>query len=286
MPINRIDGEATMSSSVKELNDYKVILITGASSGFGKACAIHMASLGHHVYGTSRIAEFPSASTFPIIIPMDVRDTASIETTVDYILDREGRLDVLVNNAGYGLAGAIEHTTLEEAIAKFDTNFFGIHRVCRSVLPVMRNQESGLIVNISSIGGLITTPFQGFYCASKYALEAYTESLRMEVKPFGIQVTLIEPGDFKTDITKNRIIALDTSVYEDRQNTAINVIANDEQNGSDPKDLAVLLANIIEKKHVRPRYMIGMFHQKLAAWIKRMLPASLFEKLIISYYKI
>ena len=193
-----------------------------------------------------------------------------------------GRLDVLVNNAGYGLAGAIEHTTLEEAMAQFDTNFFGIHRMCQSVLPVMRDQESGLIVNISSIGGLITTPFQGFYCASKYALEAYTESLRMEVKPFGIQVTMIEPGDFKTDITKNRISASESSIYEDRQNTAINVISKDEQNGSDPRDLA----NIMEKNHVRPQYMIGMFHQKLAVWIKCMLPASLFEKLIMNYYKI
>ena len=279
----------TMSSDVKESHNHKVILITGASSGFGKACTSLLATQGHHVYGTSRVTEFPSvdtASNFPVNIPMDVRDTASIETAVDYILDREGRLDILVNNAGYGLAGAIEVTSAEEAMSQFDTNFFGVHSVCRIVLPVMRNQDSGLIVNISSIGGLITTPFQGFYCASKYALEAYTESLRMEVKPFGIQVTLIEPGDFKTDITKNRIIAKESSIYEGRQNTAINVITNDEQNGSDPKDLAVLLANIIGKKDVRPRYMIGMFHQKLAAWIKCMLPASLFEKLIMSYYKI
>ena len=154
---------------MKASNDRKVILITGGSSGFGKACVNYFASRGHRVYGTSRRAQFPSnedPSPVPPIIPMDVCDTDSIEAAVAFILKRESRLDVLVNNAGIALAGSIEETSSEEAKVQFETNFFGVHRVCRSVLPTMRKQGAGLIVNISSIGGLITIPFQGFYCAS------------------------------------------------------------------------------------------------------------------------
>jgi NAD(P)-dependent dehydrogenase (short-subunit alcohol dehydrogenase family) len=277
---------------VKASNDSRVILITGGSSGLGAECVNYLASRGHRVYGTSRRAEFPSnegSSHDPLIIPMDVCETASVEAAVAFILQREGRLDVLVNNAGIGHAGSIEDTSIEEGKAQLETNFFGVHRVCRSVLPVMRKQGAGMIVNISSIGGLITIPFQGFYCASKYALVALTESLRMEVKPFGIQVTLIEPGDFKTGLTANRVFAAasqNASAYADRQDAAIGALERDEQSGADPGDLAVLLAEIMDKKRVRPHYLAGMFFQKLAVWVKRVLPASVFEKLIMSYYRI
>ena len=187
------------------------------------------------------------------------------------------------------MTGAIELTSIEEARQQFETNFFGVHRVCRWVLPAMRRQRSGLIVNISSIGGLIALPFQGFYCASKYALEALTESLRMEVKSYGVQVTLIEPGDFKTRISANRVIAAastEESDYTVRQRAAVDVITRNEQNGADPRELAVLLGNIIDQQHVRPRYLVGMYFQKLAVWAKRFLPASVFERLIMSHYKI
>jgi NAD(P)-dependent dehydrogenase (short-subunit alcohol dehydrogenase family) len=277
---------------MKESRDRKVVLITGGSSGFGKACVDYLARCGHRVYGTSRGAEFPrnqNLSRLPLIIPMDVCADASVEAAVDFILEREGRLDVLVNNAGFGLAGAIELTSTDEAKRQFETNFFGIHRVCRKVLPAMRSQGCGLIVNISSMAGLIAVPFQGFYCASKYALEALTESLRMEVKPYGVQVTLVEPGDFRTGITANRIRATashEASVYTVRLSAAIDVITKDEQNGADPRELAVLLGNIMNQKRVRPRYLVGMYFQKMAVWAKRILPASLFEKLIMAYYKI
>lgn len=273
-------------------NDSRVILITGGSSGFGAVCVNYLASRGHRVYGTSRRVEFPANEDSlhtPLIIPMDVCETASVEAAVAFILEREGRLDVLVNNAGIGYAGSIEETSIQEGKAQLETNFFGVHRVCRSVLPVMRKQGSGLIVNISSIGGLITIPFQGFYCASKYALEALTESLRMEVKPFGIQVTLIEPGDFKTGLTAHRVFAAESqkaSAYRDRQDAAVGALERDERSGADPADLAVLLEKIMYKKRVRPHYLVGMFFQKLAVWSKRILPASVVEKLIMSYYRI
>jgi NAD(P)-dependent dehydrogenase (short-subunit alcohol dehydrogenase family) len=220
---------------------------------------------------------------------MDVREPASIEAALAFILQREGRLDVLVNNAGIALAGAVEETSIDEARGQFDTNFFGVHRVCQSVLPIMRKQRSGLIVNIGSIGGRVSIPFQGFYCASKRALAALTDSLRMEVKPFGIQVTLFEPGDFRTGLTANRLFAdgsRDASAYTDRQNAAIAVMEKDEQGGPDPRQLALLLERVMAKQRVRPRYLVGMLPQKLAVLAQRALPASVFEKLIMSYYRI
>jgi NAD(P)-dependent dehydrogenase (short-subunit alcohol dehydrogenase family) len=277
---------------VNQTHDPKVVLITGGSSGFGKACVDYLAAYGHRVYGTSRRASFPTGSStthFPLIIPMDVCDENSVAAAVDFVIERERRLDVLVNNAGFALTGAIELTSPAEARRQFETNFFGVHRVCRRVLPTMRRQRSGLIVNISSMGGLIALPFQGFYCASKYALEALTESLRMEVKPYGVQVTLIEPGDFKTRITANRVFAAastDPSEYTVQQCAAVDVITENERNGADPRELAALLGKIIEQQRVRPHYLVGAYFQKLAVWAKRFLPASVFEKLIMSHYRI
>lgn len=276
---------------MKKSHYSKVILITGGSSGFGKACVDYLTECGHRVYGTSRTASFPigqSSPHFPLTIPMDVRDDESVERAVDFVLEREGRLDVLVNNAGFALAGAIELTSIEEAKRQFDTNFFGVHRACRKVLPVMRSKRAGLIVNVSSMAGLIALPFQGFYCASKYALEALTESLRMEVRPYGVQVTLFEPGDFKTQISANRIIvaaSTDNSDYTVRQRAAVDVITKNEKNGADPRELAVLLGKIIDRQRVHPRYLVGMYFQKLAVWVKRVLPAWVFERLIMRHYK-
>ena len=173
-----------------------VVLITGASSGFGEACADHLARRGYRVYGTSRRARFPEggAEENPRMIPMDVCDDDSVRAAVEFVLAAEGRLDVVVNNAGLGMAGAVEDTSLEEARALFETNFFGMHRVCRAVLPTLRAQRSGLIVNISSIGGLIAIPFQGFYSASKFATEALTEALRMDYDAFGRVLSDTNPG--------------------------------------------------------------------------------------------
>ena len=256
------------------LRDRKVVLVTGGTSGFGKASVDYLARHGHRAYGTSRRADFPATQRsprFPQIIPMDVCETASVEAAINFLLKREGRLDVLINNAGFALAGAIEQTSIDEAKTQFETNFFGVHRVCRAVLPVMRDQGCGLIVNIGSMAGLITLPFQGFYCASKYALEALTEALRMEAKPFGIQVTLVDPGDFATGITRNRVFAVGSegrSPYASRQERALHIITRDEQNGADPGELASLLGKIISRKRVRSHYLAGAPFQKFAVWSK------------------
>src|SRR5258708_5663628 len=178
-----------------------VVLVTGASSGIGAIAAAFLAERGYRVYAGARSA-VTAAGVEPIAL--DVSDDASVTRAIEAILAKEGRLDILVNNAGFGIAGAIEDTSIDEARAQFDVNFFGVLRMCRAVLPAMRPRKAGYIVNIGSIGGLIAIPFQGFYSASKFALEGFSEALRLEVRPFGIHVVLIEPGDHRTSFTPNR----------------------------------------------------------------------------------
>ncbi len=274
----------------------KVVLITGASAGFGRACAEVLVEQGHKVYGTSRRAAFPdfvaapeaASQPAPVMIPMDVCDDDSVSSAVEFVLKQEGRIDVVVNNAGVGLAGSVEDTSVDEARALFETNFFGVLRVCRAVLPTLRAQRSGLIVNISSLAGFVTIPFQGFYSASKYALESMSDALRMELRPFGVRVTLLEPGDFKTGFTESRIFSTasgDDSVYRESCQRAVAVMENDERNGSDPRQLANLLAKIIATPSPRNRYPVGAFAQRLAVVASRVLPSALVDRALRAIYK-
>jgi short-subunit dehydrogenase len=219
---------------------------------------------------------------------MDVCDDDSVRSGVDFVLKREGRIDVVVNNAGVGLAGAIEDTSLEEAQALFETNFFGALRVCKAVLPALREQGSGLIVNVSSLAGLVTIPFQGFYSASKYALESMSDALRIELAPFGVHVVLLEPGDFKTGFTDSRVFAAassEGSAYRERCERAVAVMEQDERNGADPQQLAALLARIIASPAPRNRYPVGALGQRLAVAARRVLPSALLDKAIRAVYK-
>ena len=179
----------------------KVILITGASSGIGFDAAEAFAQQGHRVYAAARRVERmePLKALGVVPIRMDVTDSASMEAGVQAVLEAEGRIDALVNNAGYGYFGAIENVTLEEARRQLEVNVFGLARLCQLVLPSMRKQGSGRIVNISSVAGKTVLYFGGWYHVSKYSVEALSDALRMEVKPFGIDVALIEPGGIRTD---------------------------------------------------------------------------------------
>lgn len=168
----------------------EVVLVTGASSGIGRAAARMLAERGYVVLGTSRDPASVAALPGVELLPLDVRSDASVSACVKAVLQRAGRLDVLVNNAGYVLSAAVEEASPDEALAQFETNFFGAVRMLRAVLPIMRRQGGGQIINISSVAGLVPMPFWGYYSASKAALEALTEALRYEVKPFHIRVSL------------------------------------------------------------------------------------------------
>jgi NAD(P)-dependent dehydrogenase (short-subunit alcohol dehydrogenase family) len=265
----------------------RVVLVTGTSSGIGRACTVHLAGRGFRVFGARRRLE-QAADMFQELA-MDVNDDDSVERVIDTIYQQAGRIDVVVNNAGVGYAGAIEDTSMAEARAQFETNLFGTLRVCRAVLPRMRARGAGRIINISSIGGLIALPFQGLYCASKFAMEGMTEALRMEMKPFGIDVTLVEPGDFRTAFTQNRsrvAASGKSSAYDAQMQISLGIMERDEQRGPAPIEVARLIEKIIATRNPRLRYSVGMFHQRLAILLRRVLPASLFERLIAASYKL
>jgi NAD(P)-dependent dehydrogenase (short-subunit alcohol dehydrogenase family) len=274
----------------------KVVLITGASSGIGQASAHYLHEKGYHVYGTSRKSErrrstgskMDRGEHFPML-HMDVTSDISVRQGIEYIGKKEGRIDVVVNNAGFGIAGAIEDTSIDEAQAQFETNVWGALRVSKTVLPIMRDQQSGYIVNISSIGGHIAIPFQGLYCAAKFALEGLTEALSMEVRPFGIRVVLLEPGDCCTRFTANRCRTMESQrnqAYTKQCNAAVGVMEHDEMYGLAPDKVARVLERIIRNPSPRLRYAVAPPPQKLALVLKKVLPSRFFEFLIMKYYKL
>jgi NADP-dependent 3-hydroxy acid dehydrogenase YdfG len=266
---------------------HKVIFITGISSGFGKCTAEYLTQNGHVVYGTSR--KSIESNNQINILKADVTDLASIKAAVETVLKKEGRIDVLINNAGMGISGSVEYASAEDIKVQMDTNFTGMVNVIQSVLPAMRKQQEGTIINISSIGGLMGLPFQGFYSASKYAIEGLSEALRMELKPFHIKVVVIRPGDFYTSFTSNRKIdghLNENNPYEAQFLKTLSIIETDEKGGMKPKYLARKLGKIIGMKHPRSHYVIATVEQKLAVILKRLLPDSFFSGILGSHYGI
>lgn len=253
-----------------------VVLITGASSGIGKAIAEFLAKEGFKVYGTTRKLESLKAKPAPPIemVQLDVCSDESIKQAVDYIYKKEGKIDILINNAGFALAGSIEDTTHEEAFMQFDTNFFGMHRVCRQVIPLMREKKNGLIINTSSVAGLFSIAYQSMYSASKYAVEAFTEALRMELQPFGIKVAMIEPGDTRTGFTGNRVRtkASADSVYKDLFNKSVARMEKDEMQGPPPTAVVKAVARIVGSSNPPVRIVAGASY-KVLVFLKRLLPS-------------
>ena len=266
----------------------KVILITGISSGFGKHTAHLLSKQGHIVYGTVR-KECDSYDNITML-KMDLTDYESIKSAVRTVLEKEGRIDVLINNAGMHTGGPIETMPSENVKLQMDTSFIGMVSMAREVLPAMRRNGGGLIVNFSSIGGLMGLPFQAIYSASKFAVEGFTEALRMEVAKFNIRVVVINPGDFHTSNTANRRNFLTPTgpgdPYNEQFEATLSVIEHDETNGGDPAIVARKLVQIVECKNPRQRYIIGSFDQKLAVLLKRILPGKLFTNILGSHYKI
>jgi short-subunit dehydrogenase len=264
----------------------KIVLITGTSSGIGKAVAEHLYP-NHTVIGTARNAT-KVKSDFQTI-SLDVTEKISVQNAIKSIFDQYGRIDVLINNAGYGISGAVEDTALEEAKAQFETNYWGTVRMIQGILPIMRAQKSGLIINVSSMGGLFGLPFQAFYSSSKFALEGLTESLRMEVRPFNIHVTNINPGDFNTNFVDNRkFIKKVNSDYQKQFKTTLQVYEAGERNGVSPMMIAKLVERLIQKnKNYKIRYVIGRpYETSFAMLVKRFLGNAFFEKALRNTFKI
>ncbi len=265
----------------------KIVLITGGSSGIGKAIGEFLHNKGFIVYGTSRNPEKVVGSVFPLIA-LDVRDVASVRAAVDDLLSKTGRLDVVINNAGVGITGPLEEIPGIEIRNNFETNLFGPIEVMKSVLPQMRKQGSGLIINVTSIAGYMGLPYRGVYSASKGALELITESLSMEVKPFGIRITNVAPGDFATNIASGRFHAplVKGSPYHNSYKNTLKMMDEHIDLGSDPVEMAKVIYSIIHTKNPKLHYKVGAFMQKFSIFLKRVLPDKVYEKLLMNHYKL
>jgi short-subunit dehydrogenase len=255
------------------MTDQKVVLITGASSGIGRATAELLTSRGYRVFGTARNLDTVVPLQGVELLPLDLRDDASVECGVETVLRRADRIDVLVNNAGYSVVGAIEETSPSEAQALFDTNVFGVLRMVRAVLPAMRRQGSGTIVNTSSVLGFLPAPFMGLYASSKHALEGLSESLDHEVRGFGIRVVLVEPGFTKTQFGANAIHSRQTiAAYAGTSRQVSDAIIARTQDGSGPETVAAEILRAIERSH-RMRRPVG-FEARLVSRLRRFMPAA------------
>lgn len=233
------------------------ILITGASSGFGQRLADRLRAQGHTVFGTSRHPETAADPTS--LISLDVRDDESVRQCIRYVERTAGPIDVLVNNAGYVHEGPFEELTIDELRAVFETNFFGAVRVTNAVLPAMRARRAGRIINIGSLAGVIPLPFVGAYCASKHALDSYSESLYYELRPFGIGVSVVEPGYFDTGIATRKLRTTPTIAdYDSNRARMYRTIAHDENERSGaPDEVVSLLLRIIARNPRRLRHVLG-----------------------------
>lgn len=270
--------------------DKKVVLITGASSGIGKSCAEYLYSKGFRVYGTSRkwsnVTKSKPGDDLITMLYMDVTDRASITNAVEEIILIEGRIDVVINNAGMGMAGSIEDSSYDEIKLQFDTNLFGAFSVINEVLMYMRQEKSGLIINIGSMAGLISIPFQAVYSGTKAAIISMTDALRAEIKPYGVKACTINPGDLKTNFTFNRKLTKKSAagtVYKERMERSIETMARDEQNGGDPICIAKTVEKVINRRNPPLMVNVGIKY-KIFAFLVRILPVKLREYIVFILY--
>ena len=263
----------------------KIVIITGASSGFGKSTAELLATKGHRVYGLCRR---PMEHDKIRYRQCDVRDRENVAHVVQSIVEEEGRVDVLINNAGMGIGGALELATAEEIDLQMGTNFMGCVNMCQAVLPHMRHQRQGKIINLSSVGGLMGLPYQGFYSASKFAIEGFSEALAAEVRRFGIRVCMVEPGDFATGFTgsrKNSQTTLDDEDYGPVFRRTLGLIEKEENGGLQPEVLARRIARLVDMKRPPLRNVVANLEQWLSTVIKHILSGNQMVGILRDYYK-
>jgi len=263
-----------------------IILITGITSGFGKAMAERLSGEGHTVYGTCRrdVDPIPGVT----YIKAEVTSDEDCQAAVEQVLREQGRIDVFINNAGMGIGGPLEFSSIEQARRQMDVNWLGMVRFLHWVLPAMRRQRSGKIICISSIGGLMGLPFQGLYSASKFAIEGYCEALRLEVKGHGIKVVLVEPGDFSTSFTASRNSVAGPEVHEayPSYEKSLKSIEHDETSGLKPEVLAKQISRIVASRNPRYNYIVSTLEQRLSVVLKAILPRRWFASILGSYYKL
>jgi NAD(P)-dependent dehydrogenase (short-subunit alcohol dehydrogenase family) len=255
----------------------RVAVVTGASAGIGKACADGLAATGWKVTGASRRGSGGRDWTGLV---MNVDDDDAVQSGIGGVIERDGRIDALVAAAGWGVAGAGECTPIAEAKAQLETNFWGCVRVVQAVLPHMRAQGGGRIVLISSIGGVIGIPFQAYYSASKFALEGFAEAIAYEVAPFGVHVTLVQPGNFATDFTASRVFAESgpaAAAYSAAMRKAVSLMERDEANGAPAAQVAATLQRVLAASRPPRRVSVGKTAERAGLVAKRVLPFRVFE---------
>ncbi|HBW72548.1 MAG TPA: short-chain dehydrogenase [Ruminococcaceae bacterium] len=268
-------------SSEVHFMDKKIAVLTGGTSGIGMQTALALKNAGYTVYELSRRAQGVEGLNHLVA---DVTDEAAVKKAVDEIVAREGKIDVLVNNAGFGISGAVEFTKTEDAKRLFDTNFFGMVNMNRAVVPVMREAGQGRIVNISSVAGQIPIPFQTYYSAAKAATNSYTMALANELRPYGVTVCAVQPGDIKTGFTKAREKTVDgDDVYGGRIGRSVSRMEHDEQTGMDPAVAGKFIANVAMKKKVSPIYTIGASYSFLT-FLTRLMSWKTMNKIIGAIY--
>ena len=264
----------------------KIVLVTGASSGIGKSIALYLSSKGFKVYGTCRDPKKYDIIDFSLL-KCDITIVNQIKDVVSFVLKKEGRIDILINNAGIGITGPLEETSESNIKFAFETNFFGPINIIKECIPSMRKQETGLVINITSVMGYFAMPFRGVYSATKSSMEIIGEALSMELNKFNIKVVNIAPGDFKTNIISRRINSpsVPKSSYEKDYVKSINSANSHVNNALSPIIISKLVYKIINSKNPKIHYKVGTFIQKFSIILKRLLPDRLFEKIILYYNK-
>ena len=260
----------------------QVVVITGGSSGIGLAAAHAFRVKGCKVYELSRRDVVHEDGT--IHISADVTDEKAVSAAIQLVVQAEGRVDILVCNAGFGISGAVEFTENSDAKRLLEVNLFGIVNAVKAVLPIMRRQQSGKILCISSIAAIVPIPFQAWYSVSKASVSAYTSALRGEVRPFGIQACAILPGDICSGFTGSREKSpVGDTVYGGRIGRSVAVMEHDEQTGMTPEQAAAAIVRIASKRRLKPSYAIGLSYKAVAV-LNRILPAALVSRIVGRMY--